>query len=125
MAWEAAAPRAAGRSRRPLFPPLSLPRVAGFRLLDNAQKSSSVSPRSARDPANLLRVTHAASKEGEMHDPLLDDCFSFSRGAPFRDAAIAGAAEYYVDSSFLKLTISAFPTKKLQFQMNKYEPTYI
>ena len=53
-------------------------------------------PRSAHDPAKLLRVTHAASEgeEGEMHDPLLDDCFSFSRGAPFRDAVIASAAEY-------------------------------
>ena len=67
--------------------------------------------RSARDPANLLRVTHAASKEGEMHDPLLDDCFSFSRGAPFRVAVIASAAEY-VDISFLKRTFYSPPEKK-------------
>ena len=70
-------------------------------------------PRSARDPANLLRVTHAASEgeEGEMHDPLLDDCFSFSRGASFRDAVIASAAEY-VDISFLKRTFYSPPEKK-------------
>ena len=64
------------------------------------QRTSSVSP-----------TRPARAREGEMHDPLLDDCFSFSRGAPFRDAAIASAAEY-VDISFLKRTFYSPPEKK-------------
>ena len=64
------------------------------------QRTSSVSP-----------TRPARAREGEMHDPLLDDCFSFSRGAPFRVAVIASAAEY-VDISFLKRTFYSPPEKK-------------
>ena len=48
--------------------------LACFRQLDNAQKNSPVS--SAARPAD--RPGHPGDLEGEVHDPLLDNCFSSS-----------------------------------------------